>query len=79
MPLEEKGITFINGDLTDMPGLQADVERLLADGDRVGLFSRISMWPSQYRFGAAVSPELENAAHKKGGLMHHAFTADDTD
>ena len=23
MPLEEKGITFINGDLTDMPGLQA--------------------------------------------------------
>ncbi len=26
MPLEEKGITFINGDLTDMPGLQADVE-----------------------------------------------------
>jgi hypothetical protein len=77
MPLEEKGLTFVNGDLTDMPGLQADLERVLADGDRVGLFSRISMWPSHYRFGAAASPELKDAARKRGGLMHHAFSADE--
>jgi len=72
IPEEEKGITFVNGQLTDLPGLGADLERELADGDRVGLFHTRSMWPFQYRFGAAMSPELQEALERRGGL-HHSY------
>ncbi len=72
LPLEEKGITFVNGQLTDMPGLAADSDRVLADGDRVGIFSPRSMWPFQYRFGASTSPELLKAMEKVGGQLHHS-------
>jgi len=73
LPLEKKGITFINGELTDMPGLAADLERELQDGDRIGLFHERSMWPFQYRFGASTSPEMQNAMQqKKGSFMHHS-------
>jgi hypothetical protein len=44
MPLEKKGITFINAQLTDRPGRQADLERELQDGDRIGFFHERSMW-----------------------------------
>jgi hypothetical protein len=42
---DEKGITFINAILCDMPGLQADREDELHDGDHVGIFSTTHMWP----------------------------------
>ncbi len=71
LPLTEKGITFVNGDLTDMPGLGADLERELQEGDRVAIFHLKAMWPFQYRFGAATSPELMEAM-KQRGLMRHA-------
>lgn len=71
MPVEEKGITFVNAQLTDLPGLAADLERELQDGDRIGLFHERSMWPFQYRFGASSSPELLGAMQRRG-FLHHA-------
>jgi len=72
MPLKEKGITFVNGQLTDMPGLAADLERELHDGDRIALFHDRSMWPFQYRFGASVSSELNQAMLRRdGGAIRH--------
>ena len=70
LPLEKKGITFINAQLTDMPGLAADLKRELQDGDRIGLFHEQSMWPFQYRFGASTSPELTEAMH-----LRHSSTS----
>lgn len=72
MPHSEKGITFVNGNLTDTPGLLADLDRVLADGDRVAFFHGLSMWPFQYRFGAAIGSELKDAMRDRddGGLYH---------
>ncbi len=67
IPSDEKGITFVNGDLTDMPGLSADLDRVLHDGDRVGLLHKRSMWPFQYRFLAKTSPEFEEAVRRRDG------------
>jgi hypothetical protein len=67
IPQKEKGITFVNGDLTDMPGLRADLGRVLQDGDRVGLMHTRSMWPFQYRFLAKTSPQLEKKLKYGGG------------
>ena len=61
MPTEERGITFINGDLSALPGLQPDLDHVLQDGDRVAFFHLQSMWPFQYRHGAAMIPELSAA------------------
>lgn len=72
IPPEEKGITFVNGELTDMPGMSADTDRVLRDGDRVGMFSPKSMWPFQYRFGASTSPDLLKAMEKMDGGIHHS-------
>lgn len=71
IPLEEKGITFVNAQLTDLPGMAADLELELGDGDRVGLFHGRSMWPFQYRFGASTRSELMEAMRQRG-LLHHA-------
>lgn len=70
MPTEERGITFINGDLSAMPGLQPDLDHLLEDGDRVAFFHLQSMWPFQYRDGAALAPGMARAMKEKG-LFHH--------
>jgi hypothetical protein len=70
LPSEERGITFINGDLSAMPGLQPDLDHLLEGGDRVAFFHLKSMWPSQYRHGAARTPEMEQAMEEKGRLFH---------
>jgi putative ubiquitin-RnfH superfamily antitoxin RatB of RatAB toxin-antitoxin module len=70
IPQEEKGITFINAQLTDLPGLGADLDRELHDGDRVGFFHKVSAWPFQYRFGASTSPELMEAMQRRGLLRH---------
>jgi sulfur carrier protein ThiS len=64
LPTEERGITFINGDLSAMPGLQPDLDHVLSDGDRVALFHLKSMWPFQYRHDAAMVPEMQ--AHVSG-------------
>jgi len=68
----ERGITFINGQLSAMPGLQPDLNHILQSGDRVGLFDLKSMWPFQYRHGALVTDEMRRAleAEKNSGLRH---------
>jgi len=74
LPTAERGITFINGQLSAMPGLQPDLGHILQDNDRVAFFDPTSMWPFQYRHGAAMIPEMAQAmsAERDGGL-HHAY------
>ena len=74
MPAEQRGITFINGRLSAMPGLQPDLGHVLHDGDRVGFFDPKSMLPFQYRHGAALTDEMEHAmdSEKDRGL-HHTY------
>ena len=71
LPTEERGITFINGDLSAMPGLQPDLDHSLHDSDRVAFFHLKSMWPCQYRDGAALAPGLAQAMAEEKGLFHH--------
>ena len=74
MPGEERGITFINGNLSALPGLQPDLGHVLAHGDRVAFFDLRSMWPFQYRHGAAMIGELANALDtREGGGLHHTY------
>ncbi len=61
LPSEERGISFINGNLSALPGVQPDLGHVLADGDRVALFDLKSMWPFQYRHGAAMIDEMRRA------------------
>ncbi len=61
LPTEARGITFINGQLSAMPGLQPDLGHVLCDGDRVALFHTRSMWPFQYRHGVAMISEMSQA------------------
>ncbi len=74
LPTEERGITFINGDLSAMPGLQPDLGHILKDGDRVAFFDLLSMWPFQYRHDANMIAEMSsvlNAGEDKG--IHHSY------
>ena len=70
MPTEERGITFINGNLSAMPGLQPDADHLLEDGDRIALFHLNSMWPYQYRDGVALAPDMGRAMAKEKKRQH---------
>jgi hypothetical protein len=74
MPKEERGITFINGQLSAMPGLQPDLCHVLCEGDRIGIFDPKSMWPFQYRHGAAMTEEMNRimVTEKDHGL-HHTY------
>ena len=75
LPAEEKGITFINGRLAALPGLDTDRSVVLQDGDRVGISHRKSMWPFQYRFGASTTEEVEREFdQREDGGIHHAYT-----
>ena len=76
MPTEERGITFINGKLSAMPGLQPDIGHVLGDGDRVAFFDPRSMWPFQYRNGVPMVGEMADAmqASQDQGL-HHTYKA----
>ena len=75
LPPEERGITFINGKLAALPGLSADLEIVLNDGDRVGISHNKSMWPFQYRFGASQTKEVQETFRKrKDRGIHHAYT-----
>jgi len=72
MPTEERGITFINGDLSAMPDVQPDLDHVLMNRDRVAFFHLRSMWPSQYRLGAAMIDELSTTLNLRTdhGLRH---------
>jgi hypothetical protein len=70
MPTEERGITFINGDLSAMPGLQPDLDHTLQNRDRVAFFHLRSMWPAQYRDGAGLAPGLERVMREEKRLFH---------
>ncbi|HOU12396.1 MAG TPA: MoaD/ThiS family protein [Anaerolineae bacterium] len=65
MPTEERGITFINGNLSAMPGLQPDLPHRLGDGDRVALFHTKSMWPFQYRHDVAMVSEFKETVSQR--------------
>ncbi len=78
MPTEERGITFINGRLSAMPGLQPDLGHVLSDGDRVAFFDPKSMWPFQYRHGAALIEEMARALGEEGGGMKHDYAKRET-
>jgi sulfur carrier protein ThiS len=72
MPTEERGITFVNGNLSALPGLQPDLDQVLLDGDRISFFDHRSMWPFQYRHGAAMSEGLKGVLETDPeALMHH--------
>jgi sulfur carrier protein ThiS len=76
IPAEEKGITFVNGSLAALPGLDADQSVILQDGDRVGISHRKSMWPFQYRFGASQTNEIQESFRERPDRgIHHAYTA----
>jgi hypothetical protein len=72
LPTEKRGITFINGNLSALPGLQPDLDHVLNNGDRVAFFHLRSMWPYQYRSGAAITGELSAALEARGsrGISH---------
>jgi hypothetical protein len=75
LPSEEKGITFINGKLAALPGVDADRGVELHDGDRVGISHRRSMWPFQYRFGANLEGNLQETFRQREDRgIHHAYT-----
>jgi hypothetical protein len=75
MPTGQRGITFINGRLSAMPGLQPDLSHILHDGDRVAFFDPKSMWPFQYRHGAAMTDEMEHSmVSKKDHGLHHTYS-----
>jgi hypothetical protein len=75
IPAEERGITFVNGNLAALPGLDVDLGAELHDGDRVGISHRKSMWPFQYRFGAQLTPELQESFRERQDRgIHHAYT-----
>ncbi len=71
MPTEARGITFINGNLSAMPGLQPDLDHELENNDRVAFFHPKSMWPFQYRHDVASISEFKQAlvAREDGGLQ----------
>jgi hypothetical protein len=72
VPTEERGITFINGNLSALPGLQPDLDQKLQDGDRISFFDHRSMWPFQYRHGAAMASGLNQVLNTDPeAVMHH--------
>ncbi len=74
MPSEERGITFINGELSAMPGLQPDLAHTLQNGDRVAFFDPLSMWPFQYRSGVPMIDEMADSMHgREDKGLHHSY------
>ncbi|HUT83596.1 MAG TPA: hypothetical protein VMX95_03015 [Thermodesulfobacteriota bacterium] len=62
-----------------MPGLQPDFDRPLEDRDRVALFDLNSMWPCQYRDGAALGRGLAQSVKRQGKMFHHRPNAQEGD
>ncbi|MDI6727236.1 MAG: MoaD/ThiS family protein, partial [Smithellaceae bacterium] len=65
MPTALRGISFINGNLSAMPGVQPDLDHVLNDGDRVALFHLKSMWPFQYRHDVAAIKEFKTSLENR--------------
>lgn len=59
IPTEERGFTFINGNLSALPKFQPDLSTILQNGDRVAFFDLKSMWPFQYRQDAPATEEFK--------------------
>jgi hypothetical protein len=74
LPTEKRGVTFINGKLSAMPGVQPDLEYALADHDRVAFFDLRSMWPFQYRLGAPMVEEMAKAMGDGGAGVHNDYS-----
>jgi hypothetical protein len=70
LPTEERGITFINGNLSAMPGQQPDLDHGLEDGDRVAFFHLNSMWPFQYRHGVCLAPGMAREMNTAKTVYH---------
>ncbi len=71
---DKRGITFINGQLSAMPGLKPDLGHILDDGDRVGIFHPQSMWPFQYRHGVKMTDEMTRVVTaEKDSSLHHTY------
>jgi len=75
---EDTGYIFINSILCDVPGLTASRNLPLTDGDHIGFFSKVHMWPYQYRDGARMTQELKDAL-KERGAMHHSYSTPEGD
>lgn len=74
IPTQERGITFINGSLSAMPGLQPDLGYVLNTNDRVAFFDLKSMWPFQYRHDAVMIDEMAQAlSTEKDKGLHHIY------
>jgi hypothetical protein len=74
LPTEERGITFINGELSAMPNMQLDLDHPLRDRDRVAFFHLRSMWPFQYRFGIPMASEMSKAMQSSRDQgLHHSY------
>ena len=74
IPAEARGITFINGELSAMPGLQPDLSHVLHDCDRVAFFDPRSMWPFQYRHGVSMVVEMADAMQgRQDHGLHHTY------
>ena len=70
----ERGITFVNGTLSAMPGLQPDLGHVLKDNDRVAFFDLKTMWPFQYRSGAMMTDEMTQALSSgRDQGLHHSY------
>lgn len=72
IPDNEKGYTFINAVLCDVPGLTTGNGQILKNQDHIGIFSVDRIWPYQYRDGVVMSPDLIQAL-KIHGPMHHSY------
>jgi hypothetical protein len=78
MPTEKRGITFINGELSAMPGVQPDLSHPLCDGDRVAFFHLSSMWPFQYRHGVPMVSEMAKVMNtREDQAVRHSYQQDD--
>jgi hypothetical protein len=74
MPTEERGISFINGELSAMPNMQPDLDHPLKHNDRIAFFDLHSMWPFQYRFGIKMADEMSEAVKSSEDHgLHHAY------
>jgi hypothetical protein len=74
MPTAERGISFINGELSAMPNMQPDLDHPLKDNDRIAFFDLHSMWPFQYRFGIKMADEMsEKMKSSEDYGLHHAY------
>ncbi len=66
LPNEKRSYTFLDGNLTSMPGLYVDLDLSLPDGGRVAFFHEKSMWPCQYRMDARYDEQLAKAMEQRG-------------